>query len=467
MASDQAKVTALVQLIRKTVDTPTVKIEALEKIKSGYEGLKRDDKPSFFSQLLDVVEVGAEDVRPWLEETASATDDPALWRRSLVDLRSRIESPRWRLFRHFIRVPGGLKFLLDLRADIRTAQRHGVPDLKPLDHDLVRLFESWFQHGFLFLHEITLDSPYRQIVIISNGDMVHPMSRLEEMAQRLGRDRRCFALYHQAMPEEPVVFIEVALTNGIVRSIHDIIGPEVNADEENMRRDTAVFYSINNTQNGLAGLGLGNVLIFQVVEFLKREVPSVKNFCTLSPLPGFWRRYLRPILEENQDGFRMSAQSVGKLFDKKAKGLLEEEWIRQSGRQEEVALADTLFQVFSNPAWAANETLVSSLARPLRRLGYIYLAEEKKEDGRPLDPVANFHLGNGATLSPADVNFGANWSAMGIGRSLSLMANYIYTQQWRSQIWESMSRLGGLLPGLSRRSSDKRPEWLNDQIIGS
>ena len=467
MASDQAKITALVQLIKKTVDIPMVKLEDLEKIKSGYEGLKRDEKPSFFSQFLDVVEVGAEDVGPWLEEAAAATDDPALWRRSLVELRFRIESPRWRLFRHFIRVPGGLKFLLDLRADIRAAQRHGVPDLKPLDHDLVRLFESWFQYGFLFLHEITFDSPYRQIAIISNGDMVHPMSRLEEMAQRLGRDRRCFALYHQAMPEEPVVFIEVALTNGIVRSIHDIIGPEVNAGEENLRRDTAVFYSINNTQNGLAGLGLGNVLIFQVVEFLKREVPSVKNFCTLSPLPGFWRRYLRPILEEDQDGFKMTAQNVGKLFDKKTKALLKEEWIRQGSPQEEASLTDMLFQVFSNPNWAANETLVNSLARPLRRLGYIYLAEEKKEDGRPLDPVANFHLGNGATLSPSDVNFGANWSAMGIERSLSLMANYIYTQQWRSQIWASMSRLGGLLPGLSRRSSDKRPEWLNNQITGS
>ncbi|MDY6851575.1 MAG: malonyl-CoA decarboxylase family protein, partial [Thermodesulfobacteriota bacterium] len=370
--------------------------------------------------------------------------DPALWRTLMVKLRSSVESPRWRLFRQFISLPGGLKFLLDLRADILAAQYQGAPDLEPLDDDLKRLFESWFQNGFLFLKEITLDSPYSQIEIIKNRDMVHPMTSLEEVGRRLGRDRRCFALYHRAMPEEPVVFIEVGLTKGLARSIHEIIGQEAGKGNEQSRKDTAVFYSINNTQNGLAGLGLGKVLIFQVVEYLKKTAPQVKNFCTLSPMPGFWRRYLRPVLEGRKD-FIMNVEGLQKIFDKRPWALLQEEFVSMGG-DKKAAFAEVLLTVFSETRWAENQALSRSLAKPLRRLGYIYLAEEKNRAGRPLDPVANFHLSNGASLTPGHVNFKANCSPKGLERSLGLMVNYVYSQSWLKQIKSSMARLGGLIP---------------------
>ena len=444
--SELSRIDVLMRVVKEILEVTDPDSAALARIKAGYLELSREEIPEFFLSLLDEVETSPDDLTPLFKEAAAVKGDPALWRSSLVRLRSGIESPRRRLFSRFISLPGGLKFLLDLRADVLTAQREGTSNLGPLDFDLVRLFETWFQYGFLFLKEVTLESPYSQIEILKNRDMVHPMTSLEEMGQRLGRDRRCFALYHQAMPEEPVVFIEVALTRGIVRSINEIIGGE---DEDEGRRDTAVFYSINNTQNGLAGLGLGKMLIFQVVDFLKKAAPEVGTFCTLSPMPGFWRRYLRPILEGRSEGFKMDVKGLSKLFGKQAMALLEREYAAR-GYGGEPNLAELLMKIFSEPKWAENKALVRSLARPLKRLGYIYLAEEKDLAGRPLDPVANFHLGNGAALSPDNVNFGANWSPMGVDRSLSLMANYVYSRSWLKDFQSSMFRLGGLLPGLAR-----------------
>ncbi len=446
--SGSGPVRAVIKSVQQALEVPIVENEVLEKIRSGYQALSREEKSAFFVSLLHTVEVPAETALPLLAQAADASADPAAWRDLLVRIRAAVESPRWRLLRHFVTLPGGLKFLLDLRADVLSAHRQGASDLKPLDSDLVRLFESWFQPGFLTLKEITLDSPYRQIEIIRDRDMVHPMTSLEEVAHRLGRDRRCFALYHHVMPDEPVVFIEAFLAKGLVRSIQKIIGPGREEGAINGRKDTAVFYSINNTQNGLSGLGLGKLLIFQVVEHLNRDVPEIRNFCTLSPMPGFWRRYLLPILEGKGSGFKLKTEELTRFFDKNVRGLLEAEYATQGGKAG-ADLASVLLKVFSSAGWAEKPELVAALARPLSRLGYYYLAEEKAGDGRPLDPVANFHLGNGATLAPGDVNFGANWSPKGIERSLSLMVNYVYSQSWRQQIRSSLSRLGGWLPGLS------------------
>ncbi|MBW2622184.1 MAG: malonyl-CoA decarboxylase family protein [Deltaproteobacteria bacterium] len=446
---DESRIEALVSLFKDTASASDIERTDLEGIRDRYLELKREEKPEFFKQLLETVEVRPEDVAGHIEKAAQIAGDPDDWRQALTGLRSAIESPRLRLFLHFIGLPGGLKFLLNLRADILTAQRQGVTGLEALDYDLTLPFESWFHGGFLSLTEITLDSPYRQIEIFKNGDMVHPMTSIEEMGQRLGQDRRCFALYHQAMPEEPVVFIEVALTKGIVQSIHDIIGPEAQDQTDSSRRDTAVFYSINNTQNGLAGLGLGQVLIFQVVDFLKDEAPEIKQFCTLSPLPGFWRRFLKPLLEGNDENLTTKTESLGKLFDKKTVELLVSEYQGQGGTGD-LNLPEMLQAVFVNAHWTENKTLVEALSKPMTRLGFMYLNNETDQLGRPLDPVANFHIGNGATVSAQNVNYGANYSPLGLEQSLSLMVNYVYSQSWLKQIRGSMARLGGFFPQLSR-----------------
>ncbi len=439
----------ITRAVEKILTSTGDKRSVLQEIKNSYSDLTAEDKKDFFYRLLNTLEVKPDELGPLLERASSALNDPLHWRQVLIELRSSIESPRLKMFRGFISLPGGLKFLLDLRADILTTRRQGVPELSPLEYDLKYLFESWFQGGFLFLEEITLNSSFRQIEIIKNGDMVHPMTSLEEMGQRLGRDRRCFALYHQAMPEEPIVFIEVALTKGISRSIEEIIGPRDKLGVKDEEKDTAVFYSINNTQNGLAGLGLGQVLIFQVVDYLKKEAPEIKTFCTLSPLTGFWPRFLRPILQGKTENFNMTLENLLNVFDKKVRDVLKQQHIAQGGKEED-SFPEILLAVFSNTQWTENKTLVKSLSKPLKRLGYAYLAEENDKDGRPLDPVANFHLKNGATLSPRNLNFGATWSPAGIKGSLTLMVNYIYSQNWARQIRDSMARLGGMLPGLSR-----------------
>lgn len=448
-AANPAQVKALLRRIRQALEGPAVSRQALEEVRTGYAGLTRADKPAFFKELLDALEVEPAALVPLLEEARAGQGDAARWRQALTALRSKVESPRLRLFQRFVGLPGGLKFLLDLRADILAAQQEGVPHLEPLDHDLVSPFESLFHDGFLSLKEITLDSPYRQIEIIKSRDMVHPMTSLEEMGQRLGRDRRCFALYHLAMPEEPVVFIEAALTRGVARSIHEIIGPEAVRGRKPERKDTAVFYSINNTQNGLAGLGLGQFLIYEVVDFLRREAPEIKTFCTLSPMPGFWRRFLQPLLEGGARGFKTDPAALEKLFDQRSREAIAKEFTAQGGAGSP-PLAEQLLLIFSNVRWAGNEALVKSLERPMRRLGYVYLAEEQDPRGRPLDPVANFHLSNGATVSLRDVNFWANRSPAGLGSSLSLMVNYMYSQTWLGQIQSTIEQIGVMLPGLPR-----------------
>ena len=452
---DRGLIEKLIGNIKNVIDSASVHGDVLKEIREDYKSLKREDKPMFFVRLVSDIEVRQHDLAGLLDEISAGEKESEIWPKILLELRSGLESPRLRFFRHFIRLPGGLKFLLDFRADVLAAQRLSGLDLGLLDYDLTLLFETWFQAGFLFLQEITLNSPYRQIELIMNGDLVHPMTGLEEMKRRLGRDRRCFALYHRAMPEEPVIFIEVALAEGIVRSIQEIIVPGDGDSDESAKKDTAVFYSINNTQNGLAGLGLGNLLIFQVVDFIKKDMPNIKSFCTLSPMPGFWRRYLKPMLEDQGKNFKMKRDGLEKLFDRRTKNLIEKEYQGQGGKTP-ASFPEILLSIFSTPQWTNNEPLVINLAKPLCRLAYIYLAEEKNHANRPIDPVANFHLSNGASLAPANVNFGANWSAMGLERSLSLMVNYVYSQHWRQTIAGSLTRLGGLVPGLAKPRLGRR-----------
>ena len=207
--------------IRASADLP---LDALDEFRAAYLAAPRDVRESFFSLLLVRMEVSREAVETPLRSVLEApSGDPVEWTSLLTDLRRTLESPRMRVFRRFLNVSGGLKFLLDLRADVLAAERQSELDLAPIDEEISYLFNSWFQYGFLFLQEITQDSSYRQIHFLKGHDMVHPMARLEEMGNRLGEDRHSFALYHRAMPEEPIVFIEAALTRRIPRSIHEIL----------------------------------------------------------------------------------------------------------------------------------------------------------------------------------------------------------------------------------------------------
>ncbi|MDY7034772.1 MAG: malonyl-CoA decarboxylase family protein [Thermodesulfobacteriota bacterium] len=408
-----------------------------QRIKSIYETLNNDEKEDFFRTIIETIEVSKELLSPLLGDLVACNAGDPNWPKLLSDLRQQTYSPRLNLFRKISRSPGGLKFLLDFRRDLLSIQRFSKIDLKPLDSDIILLFELMFQDGFLYLEEITLDSSYRQLELIKNSDLVHPMTSIEEMGQRLGKDRICFALYHRLIPYEPVIFIEVALTRGIVESIAEIINIDANrtSKRDADTADTAIFYSINNTQQGLTGLGLGKMLIGQVVDYLRRENEQIKNFATLSPLPGFWKNYLRPILEGHDDSFTLKYSDLISFFSKRQVNRIMT--TREVMPDDPEHFNSTLLSVLSGEEWIKDEEMKRILRNPLNRIAYHYISKEKNIRNKPLNAVANFHLENGATVSPKNVNFLANPSNRGLKESCGTMVNYIYTSTWLSQIRRS------------------------------
>ncbi len=409
--------------------------KSFEKARGFYDDLEKNEKEELFRALIARMEVSQADLKPVLEKLVACRPLDPSWPRLLSQLRAEVYSPRLDLFKKIALSPGGLKFLLDFRGDLLSVIRHGGRDLEPLDSDIVFLFEMWFQEGFLYLEEITLNSAFRQIALIKDRDLVHPMASIEEMGLRLGRDRRCFALYHRLMPYEPVIFIEVALTRGIPGSMAEIMAiPEGKAGET--RTDTAVFYSINNTQNGLVGLGMGKMLIGKVVTYLEDENTKLKDFITLSPIPGFWKRYLKPLLEGNDERFSLKQDDIPGFFSKKAMTRILN-WANAGGNGSNEFSA-ALLAVLGDASWVENEELKKDLKTPLCRMAYHYIAEEKSSRGRPLDPVAGFHLSNGAAVSESNIHFLANPSPKGLEESCGIMVNYIYTSSWLGQIRRSL-----------------------------
>lgn len=406
--------------------------ELFEDLKDLYRSSGDHDKQRLFSALVDQMDVPKAHISPLLEQLGACGEDDPAWPGLLSQLRKQIFSPRNACFQKIAHLPGGLKFLLDFRGDLLAMRRHLKVDPEPLDVDIVSLFESWFQEGFLYLEEITLNSPYRQIEIIKDRDMVHPMASIQEMGQRLGRDRRCFALYHRLLPYEPVVFIEVALTHGLASSITEIMA---GSQEEEGSKDTAIFYSINNSQNGLSGLGMGKMLIGKVVDYLRQENDRIRTFATLSPIPGFWERYLKPILEGRDEPFSLKKPDVLDFFSRRARGKI----MARSGKTDEgpQELAQVLGSVLSGRDWVTDEEWAGLLKTPLTKIAYHYIAAEKNAQDKPLNPVAGFHLGNGASVSERNIHFLANPSPKGLQESCGLMVNYVYSSDWLSQIRRS------------------------------
>ena len=405
-----------------------------ENAKNHYVALEKKEKEEFFRAVIARMEVLQKDLQPILRNLVACKPDDPSWPRLISQLRTQSYSPRLEVFKKISLSPGGLKFLLDFRGDLLSISRHAGSDLRPLDSDIVFLFEMWFQDGFLYLEEITLNSAYRQIALIKDRDLVHPMASIEEMGQRLGKDRRCFALYHRLMPYEPIIFIEVALTRGISRSMAEIMADPENRPGET-RTDTAVFYSINNTQNGLVGLGMGKMLIGKVVEYLKAENKKLKNFVTLSPIPGFWNGYLKPLLEGKNDDFSLKQDDVMGYFSKKgAAKILEREDGDGAGSSD---FCKVLLSILTHETWVQDEELKRDLKNPLCRIAYHYVAEEKTARDKPLNPVAGFHLGNGAAVSEKNLHFLANPSPKGLRESCGVMVNYVYTSSWLGQIRRS------------------------------
>jgi malonyl-CoA decarboxylase len=329
--------------------------------------------------------------------------DPVGRRKAARALRRLMEPPRLRLLTQFNALPEGTKFLVDLRADASKLAK-GDPALLSLEEDLKQLLAGWFDIGFLELKRITWDSPAALLEKLSLYEAVHTVRSWNDLKNRLDSDRRCFAFFHPRMQGEPLIFVEVALVNGLANNVHHLLDEAAPLGDPRAA-DTAIFYSISNAQKGLAGISFGGFLIKRVVDQLSAEFPRVKTFATLSPIPGF-RAWL-------DDQFAQGIPGVLTSSERKA----------LSTAVQGSASKGTIKQLLGTD-WHKDKAIAAALEAPLLRLCAHYLCEGKRENGSALDPVAHFHLSNGARIER--LNWFGDVSDKGLKQSAGIMVNYLY-----------------------------------------
>ncbi|HNE60030.1 MAG TPA: malonyl-CoA decarboxylase [Ottowia sp.] len=322
--------------------------------------------------------------------------------RAEVRLRRAFTAPRTRLLQRFSAYPGGVRFLVDLRAELLP---HLARDkrLIALDDELQELFSTWFDVGFLELRRISWDSPASLVEKLIRYEAVHDIRSWADAKNRLDEDRRCYGFFHPRLPDEPLIFVEVALLHDMARSITPLLDEQAPAADLT-RAHTAIFYSISNTQAGLRGVSFGDSLIKRVVETLRTEFAQLKVFATLSPIPGL-RRWVD-----------QQAPALLRATPARLRQALERE-LGAPLAPDAAALLKALDGVATlDERSAARRWLLAVAAR--------YLGRELADDGRPLDGVARFHLGNGARIE--QLNWLADPSPKGLRQSWGLMVNYLY-----------------------------------------
>jgi len=320
-----------------------------------------------------------------------------------VELREAVRTRRNVILRQFNALPAGTKFLVDLRAEVLRHLPHEKA-LAALDRDLELLLQSWFDVGFLSLDRITWDSPASMLEKLIAYEAVHEIRSWNDLRNRLDSDRRCYAFFHPRMPLEPLIFVEVALTRGLADNVQVLLD-EARREFDPREADTAMFYSISNTQTGLRGVSFGNFLIKRVVSALQSDLPQLKQFSTLSPIPGF-----RSWLKRARDADIIS-------------GVRERDLKTFEATFHEPLGAAALVRAIDQVARTHDPDL-PDLLKPfvLRAVAY-YLTNAKSAD-RPHCPVARFHLSNGARLER--LNWLADTSPKGIAQSAGVMVNYLY-----------------------------------------
>ena len=348
-----------------------------------YQSLTLENKLLFFQKINEKYKPNHTKVAEAIETYQKTQNDKNLYRLFITS-----EGKRRELFKRMNMAPNGISTIVSLREDLlKILDEH--KDLKPLDDDLRELFKSWFNPGFLKLAKITWDTKAAVLEKIMKYERVHEIKDMDELKRRLGEDRRFFSYFHPALEDEPIIFVQVALTNGLGKSIQEITKPRTEGDK---KYDSATFYSISNCQEGLSRVTLGNFLIKRVVFEIQEELPNIKNFGTLSPIPGFrdWFSYLE---------------------DSKIKNILGN-----------ISLENISF--LKSPDLKPGDPRILSNKDALLKLVAHYLMNEKNNKQLPINDVCRFHLGNGAIID--DIIINANVSEVGLNRSFSVMVNYLY-----------------------------------------
>ncbi|TYL95497.1 MCD, Malonyl-CoA decarboxylase MCD [Bradyrhizobium rifense] len=347
-----------------------------------YQELDAAGRRAFFEGLV-------RDFGPDRERLAQAIET---WRAKPADedasaLHFASEPRRQELIRRLNRAPGGTSDLVSMRADL-LGMMNGHTDLAALDRDVSHLLSSWFNRGFLVLRRIDWSTPANILEKIIRYEAVHEISDWDDLRRRIDPvDRRCYAFFHPAMVDEPLIFVEVALTE----TIPGAIAPLLAVDRQYLpieKARTAVFYSISNTQRGLGGISFGSFLIKQVVEELRRETPKLDTFVTLSPVPGFMP------------------------------------WVKQD---KDLPLSDEdreILKRLDDPKWYENPETTAQLRAVIEPLAAHYFLKARTPKGKLIDSVARFHLGNGARLER--INWLGDLSPKGVRESAGVMVNYLY-----------------------------------------
>jgi malonyl-CoA decarboxylase len=318
-------------------------------------------------------------------------------------LRQALEPPRVKLLTQFNALPNGVKFLVDMRAELMKLAREDEA-LVALDYDLHGLLANWFDEGFLEIKRITWDSPAALLEKLMIYEAVHEIRGWSDLKNRLEADRRCFAYFHPRMPDEPLIFVEVALVRGMAGNVQSLLDETAPVGDPSTA-DTAIFYSISNCQRGLNGISFGAFLIKRAVDRLAAELPHLTRYATLSPLPGFRVWLDARITDEGDD---LVTPMERKAFDALPVATGEK----------------TLAGLLARPLWYEDEAIAQALKAPLLRLATHYLLNEKTPRGRALDGVAHFHLSNGARLER--INWLGDLSPKGLQQSAGIMINYLY-----------------------------------------
>ena len=347
-----------------------------------YDSLDADSRRAFFDALVKEFSPDPDEVG---RRGEAYRDDPSA--ANLAELQRIVEPPRQELFRRLNMAPGGTRMLVNMRRDLLEETRDH-PQWTAIEADLVHLLASWFNRGFLSLQRIDWTTPANVLEKLIQFEAVHAIQGWSDLQRRLQADRRCYAFFHPALPGEPIIFIEVALTRGMSAAVQPLVDP-LSPISDPQDADCAIFYSITNCHPGLRGVPFGSFLIKRVAENLGAEFPRLRKFATLSPVPGF-RSWLKQMVDSEVRHWQKLGSAVAALDESE---------------------------------WLEDRILSDRLRRQLEPLCAYYLlyAKQGKE---PLDPVARFHLRNGARLER--INWLGDTSSAGIRRSAGLMVNYIY-----------------------------------------
>ncbi|GAA3980938.1 malonyl-CoA decarboxylase family protein [Comamonas faecalis] len=350
--------------------------------------------------------------------------------RAEAALRQALVSPRTRLLQRFAVPPGGMRFLVDLRAELLALVREN-PQLQALDGELEHLFSTWFDVAFLELRRLSWDSPASLLEKLIQYEAVHDIRSWDDLKNRLDSDRRCYGFFHPSLPGEPLIFVEVALLDALAGSITPLLD-EAAAPVDLSRATTAIFYSISSTQEGLRGVSFGDSLIKHVVDQLQAEFARLRHFATLSPIPGF-RAWLAR--ESDAQLALLAPRQYGALA--RAMGV-------------DAGQSATAAQLLAAADQAAQLTSKSPLRAFLLGCAARYLSGMR--DGRALDAVARFHLGNGARVE--QINWMGDPSAKGLKQSFGLMVNYLYDlkrlDRHRAQLAQGKAAVSSQVQALAR-----------------